>query len=239
MENEENKKSRGNGRERYLSCIEPTLEDPELVKWDIEKLDAVDGILDKVNAVMDVNEDIAEFIGPPDKVLQVVLRGESNEIIDERNKNAKTTNKDDEEPTKKVDNDTTHQIGKNNEENKQDGKDNKANKNKVDNENNGTDMGTEEETNNEELEWPCAVCRKDASDNSVKCIECELWTCIDPCSELPNTNAPSIVSYKCPKCQAATKRKRGRPAKRRYSAPTIRNTKSTEIVCEDIFKKNQ
>ena len=101
MENEENKKSTGNGRERFLSCKGPTLEE----EWDIdiEKLDAVDGILDKVNAVMDVNEDIAEFIGPPDKVLQVVLRGESNEIIDERNKNAKTTNKDDEEPTKKVD----------------------------------------------------------------------------------------------------------------------------------------
>ena len=87
MENEENKKSTGNGRERFLSCKGPTLEEEsELVKWDIEKLDAVDGILDKVNAVMDVNEDIAEFIGPPDKVLQVVLRGESNEIIDERNK---------------------------------------------------------------------------------------------------------------------------------------------------------
>jgi len=94
MENEENKKSTGNGRERFLSCKGPTLEEEsELVKWDIEKLDAVDGILDKVNAFMDVNEDIAEVIGSPDKVVQVVLRGESNEKNDERTENAKTSTK--------------------------------------------------------------------------------------------------------------------------------------------------
>ena len=117
MENEKNKKSTGNGRERYLSCIEPTIEptlgdDPELVKWDMEKLDALDNIVDKVNALNDLNEDIAEVIGSPDKVVEVFKRGESNEMNDERNKNTKITNKDDEEPIEKVDNDTTHQIRK-------------------------------------------------------------------------------------------------------------------------------
>ena len=95
-------------------------EESELVKWDIGKLDAVDGILDKVNAVMDVNEDIAEVIGSPDKVIQVILRGESNEKNDEGTENAKITEE-------------------NNEENKQDEKDNKTNKKKVDKGDNGTD----------------------------------------------------------------------------------------------------
>merc|ERR1711874_451988 len=94
---------------------------------------------------------------------------------DERTENAKITNKDDAE--------------KNNEENKQDEKDNKTNEKKVDKGNNGTDTGTEEENSNEELKWPCGVCGDDASDDSVKCLECELWIHIDPCSELPNTNA--------------------------------------------------
>ena len=99
MENEENKKSTGNGRERFLLCKGPTIEeDTELVKWDMETLDALDGIVDKVNALNDVNEDIAEVIGSPDKVVEVFMRGESNEKNDERTKNVKITNKDDAEP---------------------------------------------------------------------------------------------------------------------------------------------